>query len=230
MAIINDTEFGRIILRRTRLARQARLKLDARGVVSISVPMRAPLYLARQLLEESRPKLRQLLGKIKASRPAYQEGELIGKSHILRFEQNSDDSYAHHLKQGHLIISCPANVNQTILEATIHKGVSQALRLQATSYLPRRLRQLADTHGFTYAKTRFSSAGTRWGSCSSEGTISLNIWLMQLPFEIIDYVLVHELCHTRQLNHSAEFWDLVAACCPNYKTLRQQLRAHQPSA
>lgn len=230
MPVINDPEFGRIILRRSRLARQVRLKLDARGIISISLPMRTPQYIAKQLLNESRIKLRQLLDKLESKRHTYEEGDLIGKSHTLRFELNQDGTYNHRIEQNNLVISRPTTVEATALQEVIHKGVSKALRTQAKAYLPRRLKQLADQHGFTYGKTRFSSAGTRWGSCSSEGTISMNIWLMQLPFEVIDYVLIHELCHTRQLNHSPDFWDLVEQCCPNYKTLRSQLRAHQPSA
>ncbi|OGO20080.1 MAG: hypothetical protein A2Z15_09025 [Chloroflexi bacterium RBG_16_50_11] len=69
-----------------------------------------------------------------------------------------------------------------------------------------RLRQLAKLHGFTYNKVSIRNQRTRWGSCSSKGTISLNIKLVALPQELSDYVMLHELVHTRIHNHSKKFW------------------------
>lgn len=228
MAALQDPEFGSITLRRTRQARNVRLKLDARGVISISLPPRTPLFIAKQLLNESRSSLRNMLADIKTKQPTYSDGDLIGKSHTLRFEVSEDDTYDHRLEQQHLVISRPALAEPAKLEEIVFKGIDRALRMQAKAYLPRRLQQLADQHGFVFQRTRFGNAGTRWGSCSSEGTISLNISLMQLPFNLIDYVLIHELCHTKQMNHSQSFWQLVEGLCPDYKILRKQLKQFHP--
>lgn len=180
MATLHDKEFGQITIRRSRWARMVSLKVDMSGKIRISMPMRAPLYSAKHLLEDARGRLRQLLGSM-----------------------------------------APKNTKRD-------EAKRMQLRKQAKVYLPKRLQQLAMEGGFIYQKVRLSSAGTRWGSCSSRGTISLNIWLMDLPRDLSDYVIIHELCHTKQMNHSPRFWKLVAVHCPHYKELRQQLKMYHP--
>lgn len=230
MATFTDPEFGEIALRRTSLSRNIRLKLDARGIISITLPKRAPIFLAKQLLNDSRGSVRSSLSKIRKEKVTYQEGDIIGKVHRLRIEQDDTVGYSHRLDKNELVVFSPVAAPADMVQKTIHEGIPKALRVQAKSYLPRRLKTLADAHGFHYNKLRFSSAGTRWGSCSSEGTISLNIWLMQLPFELIDYVILHELTHTRHMNHSQEFWDELALFVPNHRDLRRDLKQHHPYA
>lgn len=230
MPTLSDPEFGDIALRRTSLSRSIRLKLDSRGVISITLPKRAPLFLARQLLNDSRSSIRSSLSKIRLSKPTYRQGDIIGKVHRLRIEQDDAVGYSHRLDGNELIVFTPVAASAEMVQRTIHDGIVKALRVQAKSYLPRRLKALADKHGFYYTKLRFSSAGTRWGSCSSEGTISLNIWLMQLPFELIDYVILHELSHTRHMNHSDAFWGELEQFVPTYRELRRELKRHHPYA
>lgn len=227
MTALQDPEFGPITLRRSKLARSVRLKLDNRGSITISLPLRTPLLIAKQLLNESRHHLRRMLGDLKSIQHTYVSGDQIGKSHILRYEVGGH-TYCHSIIGNQLVISHPEYPDTAKLQTTLQVAILAALRLQAKAYLSRRLGQFADLYDFTYAKLRFSSAGTRWGSCSSQGTISLNIWLMELPFELIDYVLIHELCHTKEMNHSQRFWKLVENFCPDYKQLRKNLKQFRP--
>ena len=90
-----------------------------------------------------------------------------------------------------------------------------ALRRKAKSVLPARLAQSAALHGFKYSAVKIRKSKTRWGSCSTKGTISLSFYLLLLPENLIDYVLLHELCHTVHLNHSPAFWALVNQCTQN---------------
>jgi predicted metal-dependent hydrolase len=97
-------------------------------------------------------------------------------------------------------------------------------RKMARAYLSRRLEQLARLNGFKFKKFRLSSARTRWGSCSARGTISLSWRLIMAPPNIIDYVIIHELAHTKEKNHSRAFWALVTQYVPDHKEKRRWLR------
>lgn len=102
------------------------------------------------------------------------------------------------------------------------------LMKKAKEYLPYRLEYYAKLYGYSYDKVRLSHAGTRWGSCSSNRTISLNIGLMQVPEPLRDYVILHELAHLNHMDHSSEFWQEVGAHDPRYKSHRQKLKAFSP--
>jgi predicted metal-dependent hydrolase len=82
--------------------------------------------------------------------------------------------------------------------------------------------------GVTYSRIQIRDQRTRWGSCSSRGTLSFNWRLALAPFEVLDYVVVHELCHLREPNHSARFWRLVASRRPGWRRQRDWLATHGP--
>lgn len=98
------------------------------------------------------------------------------------------------------------------------------LRKQAKAYLPGRLAELAAQHGFSYNQVRIKHNVSNWGSCSVKKNINLNLNLMRLPDELRDYVMLHELCHLKYMNHGKEFHALMESVCPNHKELRRQLR------
>jgi hypothetical protein len=97
-------------------------------------------------------------------------------------------------------------------------------RQQARAVLAGRVEYYARTYGFEVEKIRISSARTRWGSCSAKKTLSFTWRLVMAPPEVIDYVVVHELCHLRELNHSPSFWAQVEAILPGYKSQRKWLK------
>ena len=101
---------------------------------------------------------------------------------------------------------------------------------KARDYLPYRLEYYAKLYGYHYERCRLSHAATRWGSCSSSGTISLNIGLMQVPEILRDYVIIHELAHLNHMDHSAAFWAEVAEHDPRYKEHRHKLKNFSPAS
>ena len=103
----------------------------------------------------------------------------------------------------------------------------ERLRAEAKAALPPRLAQLAALHGFTYNKVRIKHNSSNWGSCSELGNINLNLNLMRLPEHLRDFVMLHELCHLRYLNHGPEFHALLESVCPGHRTLARELKTYR---
>lgn len=114
------------------------------------------------------------------------------------------------------------------IQKALYCAYLKAIRIEAKSYLPQRLDFLARKFGFSYGNVALKNQKTRFGSCSFKNNINLNIALMKYDFDVIDYVLIHELCHTRVKNHSEKFWKEVEKYCPEYQAIRQKLRQKKP--
>lgn len=91
------------------------------------------------------------------------------------------------------------------------------LTLKAQTYIPQRVRHFCVSAGVDYGRITIRNQKTRWGSCSRNGNLSFNCLLMLMPPEVIDYVVVHELCHRKEMNHSKAFWEEVQKILPEYK-------------
>lgn len=223
-----DAEFGPIAYRRVANSRYVRIKLATDGTLRASLPLFAPVRSIQHLVDNSRDELRKLLGNRQTN--TYQDGQQIGHSHTLRLTANRSKSLKSVVKGQVIHVSYPIDISpdMSMVQEEIREGVARALRIESKAYLPRRLAFLAERGGFNYSKVRFAHQSGRWGSCSSSGTISLNIALMMLPFELIDYVLIHELAHTKQMNHSDTFWAIVGEYYPGYKNARKTLKSHNP--
>lgn len=230
MPTITDEEFGIITLRRSARASHVRIRVAPNGRLRASLPLYAPAFLVKRLIHSSREQLRALLAEHHET-AIFTDGMQIGKSHtlIIRRQASTKASAARHGQQ--IIASIPESmpIEGVAVQRIIRDTVIDALRIEAKSYLTKRLAFLAQSHGYSYQKIRFSHSSGRWGSCSSNGTISLNIALMKLPFELIDYVLIHELSHTVHMNHSEEFWATVEAGDPLYRDHRRLLKKETPS-
>ncbi|MCX6728664.1 MAG: SprT family zinc-dependent metalloprotease [Candidatus Saccharibacteria bacterium] len=230
MPVIQDKEFGKITVRRSAAATQIRVRVAPDGTLRASLPMRAPMFLVKHLIKTSRDELRTILAQ---SKPIYEyaDGQRIGKSHTLVIQHSTGQEFSVTRRKLQIIVSLPFDklVSNPDISRKIRDAIIAALRIEAKSYLPNRLSYLANKYGLTYDKVRFSHASGRWGSYSSNGTVSLNIALMKLPFELIDYIIIHELAHSKQMNHSKVFWLLVESADPNYRIHRRELKQHTPS-
>lgn len=219
-----DEEFGKIKLSYTR-SNYIRLKVKPDGQIIINLPTEVSIEKAKNFLEQYRSKVELSIKKLNHNK-TYKDGDQIGKSHKLSIKtgiRNHIEIKNSLIKVTHKPEATPADTSQLV-----RNGIAKALRIEAKAYLPRRLSYLAMTHGFKYEKVRFSHAKTRWGSCSSSGTISLNIALMMLPKDLIDYVLLHELTHTIHMNHGVKFWLDLEKVYPRAKISRKLIKRYSP--
>ena len=97
---------------------------------------------------------------------------------------------------------------------------------KALNYIPGRVKYYADIIGVTYGKIIIRNQKTRWGSCSSNGNLNFNNRLLFVPKELVDYVVVHELAHRKEMNHSNAFWNVVEKYMPDYEERRKKLREY----
>lgn len=129
----------------------------------------------------------------------------------------------------HVYLSPNQEIKDPPIQNLIKNAAERALKNKAEEILIPRLSALSIEHGLDYSSAGVKRLKSRWGSCSSRKAITLNSHLIQLPPSLIDYVILHELTHTRELNHSKKFYELLGSLCPNYKALRKELHTHKPS-
>jgi len=130
-----------------------------------------------------------------------------------------------------IIISYSESLDYTDQEvqSVAIKASIKALRQQAENLLPQRLDILSKTYLLPYRDVQIKQLTRRWGSCDQKKSIVLNLFLVQLPWELIDYVIIHELTHTKHLNHSLEFWHSLETVKPQARLLKKQLNNYHPS-
>lgn len=178
--ILNDSEFGEIIVRKNSLSRGIKFSVSTSGRLQMSVPKYAGIFLVKRFLNANRDEIRK---KLPIKDPKTQRARDAKKKLLMK---------------------------------------------KAKEYLPYRLEYLAGLYGYKYDKCRLSHANTRWGSCSSNKTISLNIGLMNVPEKLRDYVILHELAHLNHMDHSPAFWAEVEKHDPRYKDHRRRLKFFDP--
>ncbi len=229
MSIINHPTLGEIILTKSKTTRQITARVNLSGQLKITCPQFYPDRGLKRFIKTHQTDLAKLLDGYRQVN-FYNHGDLIGKTCQIKLVPSGNEQPQAYQRNNYLIVELkpPTTIDQPHVQSLIREQVKKILRKQAKDYLPQRLDFLAKKHHFNYARLRLPHTSTRWGSCSSRGTISLNIALMNLPTEMIDYVIIHELTHTQELNHSSAFWQTVADIMPDYQRYEKQLKAFSP--
>lgn len=152
------------------------------------------------------------------------EIEYLGRKLILDIFEDNVDKLSIYINENKLIIKLPKHKRDLIPEEMLKTEILRFLKEQAKVILKQRARFLSEKYKFEPNRVVVKEQKTIWGSCSSKGNINLNWRLVMMPLEVIDYVVVHELCHLKHHNHSNRFWSLVNEIMPDYEERRRWLK------
>ena len=212
-------------LKRSGKRRSIGLRIDDRGL-TVSVPLRATEKWLHSVLQDKASWVVEKLEGWQKCQPAairWQDGETIdylGELLILRVQPSLFATPVQ--RRGKELWVFVENGNPA---APVEHAVSHWYRNEAEPFFVQRSAHYAPLLKVSPRSIKLSKAKTQWGSCTVRGSVRLNVQLIQLPPRLIDYVVVHELAHLREMNHSAAFWRVVESACPDYVSLRAELKA-----
>lgn len=231
-----DPELGTIEFTQNERSRHIRVRILSNGL-KVTLPYRSSEQDAMNFINSIRPKLilkQQKLEKGLEQRNIYIDENVRLQTLSFRVEAKPVARKNIHfaLKAGVLAIEFPIGTECSTAENQqfFWNGISYFLRKEAKRLLPSRTKQLADSFGFTFSDVKIQSSKTRWGSCSRAKSINLSLYLMLLPAQLVDYVILHELCHTKEMNHGDKFWAWMDKVTDGQsKELRKELKNyHMP--
>lgn len=220
-------ELGTIHLYKRRRSKSMRLSVTHSGDIRVSLPYWVPYRLG---VEFAQKRSRWLI-EHRPLQTSLSSGQQVGKAHRLVFEPGNVSRVSTRVNaDGSIKVMYPKDldITDTTVQSAAEKACIRALKLQAQNLLLQRISLLASQHGFSYRTVTIKRLSSRWGSCSNDQHVILNCYLMQLPWHLIDYVLLHELTHTRVMAHGPTFWTQLSECVPNLKDIKKEIRQYQP--
>lgn len=222
----DDKELGRVIIRLNPRAKSYSVKIKNGEVYAVMPEYGSLEYLISIILKNK--------GKIKSILDSQPKHSVINENSVIKtasFQVNiyrcERENFYMSLKNGILNIACPnfTDFNRNEIQEILNNMLISAMRHEAKRLLPQRALALARKFGFSFKQIKINSSKSRWGSCSTSKNINLSLFLMRLPWHLIDYVILHELCHTIEMNHSDRFWALMDKVTDNKaKALRAELK------
>lgn len=219
-----------IVVHQTKRSRRLCLKLCAQRGLRLMAPPRASVRHMRQFVEQHRPWIEQHWSVVVEQTqlvPIVTHNdrlELLALGEAWQIQRVPTESAGVRLKVKDGPEKCIVLHGAVEDAALVNRAVRTWLQAYAKRTLLPWLDRLCQDSGLAYQKATARYAHTRWGSCSSQQNIMLNVKLLFLPQALVEYVMWHELCHTVHMNHSATFWRLVLQFSPNGLALRQRLR------
>lgn len=227
--IVHLEGVGDIRLVRSKRAKRLSIHLKPFEGIRVTLPQGVSKREAVRFIQERYDwieKSQQKMLDIEGRRTFFDEKSTFRtRTRELVLKRTESENFASRITKRNINITVPVTWDiedfecQERIRAVIHK----ALRKEAKEFLPQRTEELAHAHRFEYKEVVIRNNKTRWGSCTGDNKICLNLHLMRLPDYLIDYVILHELTHTIVKNHSRNFWSTLESVCPGSKHLDRDL-------
>lgn len=228
--VLPDTDFGQIIIRTRATARNISMRTKADGL-HVTVPPYCLTSKILSVIEEYRSRLLEKWQKA-APLPLDLNFHIDTPCFRLQLAQGTRPHFMVRTNEEGILILCPPHTDFSgkPVQELLRNAIVRALKKSAQAYLPLLLKELATHYGFTYKRVKITGSKSRWGSCSATGSINLSCYLMLLPPHLMDYVLLHELTHTREMNHGPQFWAILNELTEGKaKSLRAELKNFRTS-
>ncbi|CAN5426476.1 hypothetical protein BH10PAT3_BH10PAT3_4810 [soil metagenome] len=220
---------GLVQINKRRGSKSIRLSFDSKGKVRVTIPVWVPYQAGVAFARERSAWISKHQPTVAG---LFSHGAKIGKAHHMQLiADGTVRSIQVRLRGTDIVVKYPSSLLPESLgvQAAGERGAKKALLAEAEQLLPQRLKLLAKKHGFNYRSVSVKQLKTKWGSCNQNHDITLNYYLLQLPWNLIDYVLTHELVHTEHLNHSEAFWNRFESALPGAKKIRKELKTYKTS-
>lgn len=222
-----------MLLKKSLRAKKLTIKVRPKDGIIVTMPWYFPYYKAQDFAKTHIEWIKANLVKMQDYKKKImifdENTEFSTKKHSLFIEKKDIKKSFSSVKDGKITVKFPLSEDISISEnqEKIRKAITEAFRVEAKEYLPQRLEFWAQRFGLRYKDLAIKNMSSRWGSCSGHNNINLNLHLIRLPEELIDYVLLHELAHTKEKNHSKRFWDFLQQMLPNAKELNKKLKFYK---
>lgn len=216
-----------VAIYKRRGSRAIRLAIKADGTVRMTIPFWVSYAAGKEFALQKQ----EWIAEHAVAKHIHYDGQPIGKAHHLSLVASGTViKPSTRIKDQLVVVQYPAAIDPTdpIVQDAVERAALRALLAESKKLLPQRVELLAQKHGYEYKSLHFKRLKSRWGSCDNQTNIIFNAYLIQLPWNLIDYVILHELAHTRVLKHGSEFWDEMRNTLPDVQQRRKDLRAHQP--
>ena len=213
-----------LLLVRNPRARRYLLRLRPDGTARVTIPRGGSVLAAREFAERNAPWLERQLQRLQ-SQPQQPAAWKVGTKILFRGEEVGIEAGLN--GEAGTIRFGGESVKVSDPTADLRPAIEGHLRKLAVRELPGRVLEFAARHGLTVRRVTVRNQKSRWGSCSRHGAVALNWRLVQSPVFVRDYIILHELMHLRELNHSPGFWREVERACPDYAAAERWLKEHR---
>jgi hypothetical protein len=233
--IIHIDGVGKVLFKRSKRTRHISISIKPFANAKVTIPAGVDDEIAFRFVRDKKHWINKHLARMKeleAMQTKFDENSSYStRHHKLHLKKAQRRGISVRISKGKINVVYPPVINpdSKVVQAAIRKGIERALRLEAKQYLPDKVKEFAEKHGFKYNKLTLKNIKSRWGSCSRKNNINLSIHLMRLPDHLIDYVILHELVHTVHHNHSAKFWKMLNDITGGSKVLDKEFKKYRIS-